>query len=70
VAIYLAFDDAMLKMENLPIAITDDGYTKIDPRKGCRMRVATGWKALPSFEDLLVDRLTGESAINSPTIFK
>ena len=45
-------------MENLPIAIKDPGYTKVDPKKGRRMRVATGWKNLSAFEDLLVERLT------------
>ncbi len=59
VAIYLAYTDALLKMETLPIVITDDGHTKVDPKHGKRMRVATGWRDLQAFDDLLVARLTG-----------
>jgi inosine-uridine nucleoside N-ribohydrolase len=61
VAIYLAFDDALLRMEDLPIRITDDGMTVIDPRART-VHVGTGWKDYEGFEDLLVDRLL------SPTI--
>jgi len=59
VAIYLAFADDLLVMEDLPIRVTDDGYTVIDKENGKMMRVATAWKSLEKFEDFLVDRLTG-----------
>ena len=59
VAIYLAFADALLQMKTLPITVTDDGYTRVDPDRGRRMRVATGWKDLQAFQNLLVERLTG-----------
>lgn len=62
VATYLAFDDKLLNMETLPISVSDDGYTRIDPEHGRNMRVATGWKDLQAFEDLLVSRLAGDSA--------
>jgi inosine-uridine nucleoside N-ribohydrolase len=58
VAVYLAFADALLTMETLPVVITDDGFTRVDAKRGKRMRVATGWIDLPAFEDLLVARLT------------
>jgi inosine-uridine nucleoside N-ribohydrolase len=58
VAAYLAFADDLLVMEDLRIRVTDDGYTRIDD-KARPMRVATGWKDLGAFEDLLVRRLTG-----------
>ncbi|MCX7680568.1 MAG: nucleoside hydrolase [Anaerolineae bacterium] len=56
-AVYLAFCEELLVMETLPIRITDDGYTKVEP--GARLvRCATEWKDLPAFADLLVQRLT------------
>lgn len=58
VAIYLAFAHDLCKMETLPIRVTDDGKTVID-EKAKRMRVATEWKDMGAFEDLLVQRLTG-----------
>ncbi len=57
VAIYLGFSDDYLKMEKLGIRVTDDGYTKIDPDANI-MRVATEWKDMDAFKDLLVHRLT------------
>jgi len=58
VAVYLSFADAFLGMEDLPIRVTDDGFTAIDPTAK-RMRVATSWKDMDAFEDFLVRRLTG-----------
>ena len=57
VAVYLAMSQALLKMEQLPIRVTDDGYTRIE-QGGKMMQVATEWKDLGAFEDLLVSRLT------------
>jgi len=58
VAIYLAFAEDLLVMENLGIRVTDDGFTRIDDTAR-RMRVAMEWENLGAFEDLLVRRLTG-----------
>lgn len=58
VAVYLAFADALTKIEELGIRVTDDGRTVIDPAAK-KMRVATEWKDLGGFEDLLVRRVTG-----------
>jgi inosine-uridine nucleoside N-ribohydrolase len=58
VAIYLAFSDKLLDLESLKIRVTDDGFTRIDPRAAI-IHCATSWKDLPAFEDLLVARLTG-----------
>jgi inosine-uridine nucleoside N-ribohydrolase len=58
VAVYLAFRDARLKIEELGIRVTDDGFTVIDARAK-KMAVATAWKDMAGFEDMLVDRLTG-----------
>ena len=59
VAVYLAFTEQLCKMEKLPIRVTDDGKTLIDP-SAKKMRVATEWKNLGAFEDFLVERLTGK----------
>jgi len=58
VAVYLTFSEKLLVMENLGINVTDDGYTIIDENSK-RMNVAVNWKDLGAFEDLLVERLTG-----------
>lgn len=57
VAIYLALSEELLRMEQLPIRVTDDGYTVID-RKARVVNCATKWKDLDAFEDFLVRRLT------------
>lgn len=57
VAIYLAFSQDLVKMEELPIRVTDDGFTRID-ENGKKMKVATAWKDMAAFEDLLVKRVT------------
>ena len=56
VGIYLAMSTDLVKIEKLPIIVTDDGHTKIDD-KGKEINCATEWKDLGAFEDLLVDRL-------------
>ena len=56
VGIYLAMSTDLVKMEKLPIRVTDDGHTRID-EKGKAINCATEWKDLGAFEDLLVDRL-------------
>jgi hypothetical protein len=47
----------MLMMEDLPVKVTDDGFTRIED--GARsIHCATAWKDYPGFEDFVVDRLT------------
>ncbi len=60
VAVYLGFSEDLVKIETLGIRVTDDGYTRIDPAAK-PVRVATEWKNMAAFEDLLVKRLTGPS---------
>jgi inosine-uridine nucleoside N-ribohydrolase len=59
VAVYLANpgDKPLINFETLPIIVTNDGYTRIDP-KGRKISVATSWKDLDGFHDLLVKTLT------------
>ena len=57
VAAYLAMSTDLVKMEKLPIRVTDDGYTRIE--QGAKViNCATEWKDLGAFEDFLVGRLT------------
>jgi inosine-uridine nucleoside N-ribohydrolase len=58
VAVYLAFTQELVKMEKLGVRVDDKGMTLIDPAAKV-MNVATEWKDMAGFEDLLVKRLTG-----------
>jgi inosine-uridine nucleoside N-ribohydrolase len=58
VAVYLAFADDGLTMEDLGVKVTDDGKTLID-ESAQRMRCATGWRDYDTFADLLASRLAG-----------
>ena len=58
VAVYLAFRQDLCRMEDLGIRVDDKGYTRIDA-KAKVVHVATAWKDMGAFEDLLVARLTG-----------
>jgi inosine-uridine nucleoside N-ribohydrolase len=58
VAIYLSFSTDLVNVERLPIRVTDDGFTRIDPQ-GKQIDCAMSWKDLGAFEDFLVARLTG-----------
>ncbi|HOX40554.1 MAG TPA: nucleoside hydrolase [Candidatus Brocadiia bacterium] len=59
VAVYLSFCEDLCVMKDLGIRVTDDGYTVVD-EKAKKVRVATDWKDMGGFEDLLVKRLTGK----------
>lgn len=65
VAVYLAVDADFVKMEELPLEVTDEGFTVIDS-EGSPMRVATEWKNMDAFEDWLVERLTGPTVSPRP----
>jgi inosine-uridine nucleoside N-ribohydrolase len=58
VAVYLAFSEELLVMEDLGIRVTDDGYTVIDDSAKV-IRCAMEWEDLSAFEDFLVQRLIG-----------
>jgi len=59
VAIYLAYpgEKDLATLQTLPIIVTDDGYTRVD-LAGTKMSVATSWKNLDGYRDLLVKVLT------------
>lgn len=56
VAVYMAFANDLLVMEELPIKVTDEGFTAVD-ESARTVSVATGWKDMKSFNQLLVDIL-------------
>ncbi|MGO9109883.1 MAG: nucleoside hydrolase [Thermoguttaceae bacterium] len=57
-AIYVAYPGSrpLMKFETLSISVAPDGFTRIDPR-GTKMTVATEWRDLDRFRDLLIERL-------------
>ena len=57
VGIYLGMSTELVRMENLGIRVTDDGYTRIDDEAKV-INCAMEWKDLGAFEDFLVARLT------------
>ncbi len=59
VAVYLAFTENFLVMENLGIRVTDSGFT-IPDLKARTVRCATEWKDIGAFKNLLVQRLTAD----------
>ena len=52
VAVYLAFGQEFCRMERLGIRVSDDGFTQLDD-DAKSMNVATEWKNLDGFRDLL-----------------
>jgi inosine-uridine nucleoside N-ribohydrolase len=56
VAVYLAFNQELCRMERLGIRVSDDGFTRLDEHAK-PMNVATEWKNLDGFRDLLTNRL-------------
>ncbi|OGV36053.1 MAG: hypothetical protein A2X48_17470 [Lentisphaerae bacterium GWF2_49_21] len=56
VAVYLAFAEDMLEIEEKPVDISFDGYTKVK-EKGKKIRWALEWKDLEKFREFLVGRL-------------
>ena len=59
VAVYLAAEQDLVEMQDLPLRVTDDGYTVIDEVDGRIVHCATAWKDLPAFENRLTDILIG-----------
>ncbi len=59
VAVYLAAEQDLFEMQDLPLRVTDDGYTVIDAVAGRIVHCATSWKDLPAFEKKLTDILLG-----------
>lgn len=56
VAAYLTFSEEFLNIEELPLKVTDEGFTTVCPT-GKPVRCATSWKDMAAFENFLVERL-------------
>jgi inosine-uridine nucleoside N-ribohydrolase len=56
VAIYLAYSEEFLNIEELKIAVTDKGRT-LEDKAGSLIRCAISWNNLKAFENHLTDRL-------------
>ena len=59
VAVHLAAGDEFLEVEELPLRVTDDGFTVIDSVNGRPTRCATAWRDQQAFERRLVEILLG-----------
>ena len=59
VAVHAAGSQEFLVMEDLPLRVTDDGYTVVDNRNGRNVHCATKWRDIQAFEDRLTDTLLG-----------
>ncbi len=57
VAVHLVNSTEFLKMESLPIAVDDKGFTVIDAEHGQMMKVATGWTDLDGYHRHLTEVL-------------
>ena len=62
VAVTLAFDERWFQMETLPLVVTDEGRTDINRQDGRPVRTALKWRDQSSYEQHIVDRLTGPIA--------
>lgn len=60
VAVYLAFAEDLVEIETLEIKVTEKGMTVLAPG-GKKMRVASRWKNMEAYNDLLVERVTGKT---------
>ncbi|MCS7089960.1 MAG: hypothetical protein RMN51_00365 [Verrucomicrobiota bacterium] len=60
-AVYLAVSEDLCTMEEIPIPVTSDGFTRMDA-KGRLVRVVTEWKDIQGFHRWLADRIAGKSS--------
>jgi inosine-uridine nucleoside N-ribohydrolase len=58
VAVYLAFAEDLLEIEELGVHVDDRGFTRIDA-SGRPLRIASEWRDLDRFHRLIVERQTG-----------
>jgi hypothetical protein len=58
VAVYMAHSQEYLQMEDLPLRVTDDGFTVIDEINGREVHCAVGWKDQAAFEDIVVSLIS------------
>lgn len=59
VAVYLAQEQDLVEIEELPLTVSDDGYTVIDQMAGRPVNCAVQWRDLPAYKRHLVRVLLG-----------
>ncbi len=59
VAVYLAVSHDLAEMKEVPIRITDEGFTRVE-NGAKRVNCAVKWKDLDGYENWLVERLTSD----------
>jgi inosine-uridine nucleoside N-ribohydrolase len=64
VAVYMAYSEALLQMEKLPIVVMDDGKTMVSD-EGQPVNCAMGWHNLTAFESLVAERLASDQGTQS-----
>ncbi len=57
VAIYLAVSKDLVEMKEVPLRVTDDGFTRVE-EGAKKVNCAVKWKDLDGYETWLVNRLT------------
>ena len=57
VAIYLAVSKDLVEMKEVPLRVTDDGFTRVE-EGAKKVNCAVKWKDLDGYETWLVERLT------------
>ena len=62
VAVTLAFTEEYFQMEDLPLVVTDEGRTVLNPTDGRPVRTALKWRDIDAYHDHIVERLTGHIA--------
>lgn len=55
-AVYLAFAENAVNIEELKLSVTDEGFTAVD-EKGIPVRVAASWRSIETFNNFLTERL-------------
>ncbi len=60
VAVYLAYTEALVEVEDVAFKITDDGFTVRDPAGPFRARAALRWHDRAAFESDLTNRVLSE----------
>lgn len=59
VAIYLAAEQHLVEMQDVPLRVTDEGFTVVDEVDGRIVHCATAWKTAGAFEKRLSEILVG-----------
>ena len=65
VPVYLAFDTALCTMQDIRLQVTNEGLTEPN-EKGKKTQVATNWKNLEKFKEILTNRIANYRPTKHP----